>query len=110
MNVYVPLALVLTLFAQGQAVFARPALQSPSTKPGEAPPPPPGTERVLSFDWHGNRVAACAVEPGGDILIGARRVLRTQVWIADPKLVTKTSMPAGTCDPAWSPDGRRLAV
>lgn len=76
----------------------------------EAPPPPPGTERVLSFDRHGDQTAVCAENPGGPITRGSRQIAPTEVWYANPTTVRKTATGLGTCDPDWSPDGRHLVV
>jgi TolB protein len=32
------------------------------------------------------------------------------VWVVHPGAVIRTKRPLGACDPAWSPDGRQLAV
>jgi dipeptidyl aminopeptidase/acylaminoacyl peptidase len=75
-----------------------------------APPPPPGTTRVVSFDRGGGRLAVCAEEPGDPIVKGARRIPRTQVYVAEKNVISRTTIGPGACDPAWSPDGTRLAV
>jgi dipeptidyl aminopeptidase/acylaminoacyl peptidase len=83
------------------------------SQPGEvtqAPPPPPGTEKVVSYDRAGDVVAACALKSGPAVSQGGRTVPPTEVWITNGRDVWKTATGLGTCDPDWSPDGTRLLV
>lgn len=76
------------------------------------PPPelPPGTTKVLNFDRRGNQEAVCAEKAGDPIVKGGRRIPQTEVWYRNPQVIRKTALGPAVCDPAWSPDGRRLAV
>ena len=99
------------LFAASMLVGAASAgAQLPRTQTDAPPPPPPGTEKVISYDRQGSRLAVCAQEPGEPIVRGSRRIPRTQVYIADKGVISRTTIGVGACDPAWSPDGARLAV
>ena len=75
-----------------------------------APPVPPGAVRLVNFVWHERRVAICAEEPGPPIERGNRQVARTRVWVRDGNITKQLSTDLGSCDPAWSPDGTKLAV
>ena len=79
------------------------------TGPG-APPVPPGALRLINFTWHKGRVAICAEEPGPPVERGARLTPRTRVWVRDATATRQIATGAGTCDPAWAPEGDRLAV
>ena len=75
-----------------------------------APPVPPGALRLINFTWHQGRVAICAEEPGPPIERGDQLMSRTRVWVRDATATRQIATGAGTCDPAWSRDGDRLAV
>ena len=81
-----------------------------SAEDPEAPPLPAGAIRLVNFVRHGDQVAICAEEPGPPIDQGLRSVSRTQVWVHDGAHVRQVATAAGTCDPAWSPDGKQVAV
>ena len=77
----------------------------------QGPPPlPAGALRIVGYTWHKNRVAICAEEPGSPIVRGVRLIAPTRVWVADGNRTRRTATGSGTCDPAWSPTGDRLAV
>ena len=84
---------------------------APAEEPG-TPPVPPGAVRLVNFTWHKDktRVAICAEEPGPAIERGARFIPPTRVWIHDGATTLQIATDPGTCDPAWSPDGDRVAV
>lgn len=91
------------------AIGAANAADAQSTS-SQVPQPPPGTTRVLNFDRHGDKEAVCAEKAGQPILKGGHRIPLTEVWYRNPQVIRKTAIGAAVCDPAWSPDGRRLAV
>ena len=79
-------------------------------KADDAPRLPPFAGTLVNYDRNGARVAACAQLAGDPVKIGPRSVARTFVWVIDGELVRQLGSTPGTCDPAWSPDGSRLAV
>ena len=74
------------------------------------PPVPPGAIRLVNYARHGKLVAICAEEPGPAIERGGRLISRTRVWVREDSSVRQVATAPGTCDPAWSPDGARVAV
>ena len=71
---------------------------------------PSGAVRLVSHARHGSKVAICAEEAGPPIEQGARLIPRTRVWVFDGAEMRQVGTALGTCDPAWSPDGKRVAV
>ena len=71
---------------------------------------PPGAVSLVNQDKYGGRVALCAGTGAPDIRQGAKTIRSTAVWAGEPSKLHKVEAGAGACDPAWSPDGRRLAV
>jgi hypothetical protein len=71
---------------------------------------PPGTVSLVNQDRRGVRVALCAQTEGQPIKLGPRTIAATAVWAGDPADLRKLNAGAGACDPAWSPNGRFLAV
>jgi hypothetical protein len=71
---------------------------------------PDGAISLVNQDRLGSRVALCA-ETGGRVLQqGRRRVTPTAVWAGTAAHFHRLNAGPGACDPAWSPDGRLLAV
>jgi penicillin G amidase len=84
-----------------------------AARPSSEPPPvlPPFVGTLVNFDRVNGRTAVCALEPGGgELTIGARRVRRTSVWVIEEEVLRQLGATPGTCDPAWAPDGSRLAI
>lgn len=75
-----------------------------------APPVPPGALRIVNFTWHAGRAAICAEEPALATKQDEPTTRRTRVWVRDGTAIRRVATGPGTCDPAWSPEGDRLAV
>ena len=71
---------------------------------------PAGAVSLINQDRFGARVALCADTGQPDIRQGAKTIRSTAVWAGEPSHLHKVEAGPGACDPAWSPDGRRLAV
>jgi dipeptidyl aminopeptidase/acylaminoacyl peptidase len=73
---------------------------------------PPGATRIVNFVKSGARVAMCAEVSGETAASTAAEPPRPQtyVFVDDGKRISKIVVAPGGCDPAWSPDGARLAV
>ena len=56
------------------------------------------------------RTAVCAKTGDAEIRKGPRTIAPTAVWTGEGTAFRRLGAGAGACDPAWSPDGRRLAV
>ena len=81
--------------------------------PTDDPTPPSlpaGAVRLVNFARYDNRVAICAEEPGPPVEQGVRLVPHTRVWVHDGHKLRQVATAPGTCDPAWSPNGERVAV
>ena len=74
------------------------------------PAVPPGALRVVGAAWYKGRAAICAEEPGPAVEWAGRAVSRTRVWVRDGTVTRQVALGPGACDPAWSPDGDRLAL
>ncbi|MBW8868982.1 MAG: PD40 domain-containing protein [Acidobacteria bacterium] len=55
-------------------------------------------------------MAICANTGGRDIKHGPRTITPTAVWAGQRDELHKLNAGVGACDPAWSPNGRWLAV
>lgn len=71
---------------------------------------PPGAVSLVNQDRHGSKVAVCAETGEPTTQQGARKIRGTAVWIGQPANFRRVRAGLGACDPAWSPDGQRLAV
>src|SRR5439155_1303519 len=71
---------------------------------------PPGAVSLVNQDRSGNRVALCAHTGDGDITRGPRTITNTAVWVGAAQEFHKLNASVGACDPAWSPDGKRVAL
>ena len=71
---------------------------------------PPGAVSLVNQDKVGSRMALCAETGEPSIQKGSKRVRGTAVWAGEGANLHRIHAGLGACDPAWSPDGRRLAV
>jgi WD40-like Beta Propeller Repeat len=71
---------------------------------------PPGAVSLINQDRFGSKVALCAETGEPAIQQGPKRVRGTAVWAGEGANLRRVRAGLGACDPAWSPDGRRLAV
>ncbi len=77
---------------------------------GRASSLPAGATLVVEEVRSGDRLAICASTGEGPIKRGAREIAATAVWAGEGGDLRKLDAGPGACHPAWSPDGRRLAV
>ena len=73
-------------------------------------PLPAGAVAIVSEDRFGSMVAVCAETGEPDAQQGAKKIRGTAVWVGEGANLKRIDAGRGACDPAWSPDGRRLAV
>jgi dipeptidyl aminopeptidase/acylaminoacyl peptidase len=71
---------------------------------------PPGAVALVNEDRFGSQLAVCVETAETAIQQGARRIRPTEVWAGDRLNLERVQAGVGACDPAWSPDGRYLAV
>jgi hypothetical protein len=106
------LAGVLSAPGPGAAGQAAARVAAPGEqRAGQPPVLPDFVGSLVNFDDSGPHVAVCALEPGGgEQQIGARAVPNTYVWVLEGQQLRQLGTTPGSCDPAWSPSGDRLAV
>jgi penicillin amidase len=96
-------------YASGPPGAARP--EAPPVAADAPPRMPPFAGTLVNFDRRGEYTAACALDPGGgETKRGARAVPNTHVWVFHREVIRQLGAAPGSCDPAWSPNGARLAV
>jgi hypothetical protein len=71
---------------------------------------PPGAVSIVNQDRFGSQIALCADTGEPVVREGARKIRGTGVWVGRAQLFRRVQAGRGACDPAWSPDGRRLAL
>ena len=71
---------------------------------------PAGAVSLVNQDRFGSMVALCAETGEPAVQQGAKRIRSTAVWAGAATNLHRIRAGLGACDPAWSPDGRRLAV
>ena len=71
---------------------------------------PQGAVSLVNQDRFGSRVALCAETGQPNVRQGAKTIRATAVWVGEASRLQKVEAGQGACDPAWSPDGRRLVV
>ena len=77
---------------------------------GAQTPLPPGAISLINEDRYGSLVAVCADTGAPAMNQGAKKIRATAVWAGERSKLRKVQAGLAPCDPAWSPDGRRLAV
>ena len=73
-------------------------------------PLPSGARTLINEDRYGRLIALCADTGAPDMRQGPKTVRATAVWAGERSTLRRLEAGVGACDPAWSPDGRRLAV
>jgi hypothetical protein len=71
---------------------------------------PAGALTLINEDRSGSKVALCAKTDEPAVQQGGRKIPPTGVWAGEAAKLHRVRAGIGACDPAWSPDGRRLAV
>lgn len=75
-------------------------------------PVPPGAERVVAHDRWGGQLAICAEVPRQEAALmqrNGRRLPPTTIFLINGDVIRKVVTGLGGCDPAWAPDGTRIA-
>lgn len=71
---------------------------------------PEGATALVNQDRFGTQLAICAETGERAVQQGPRKIVQTGVWVGEGTKFQRLHAGLGACDPAWSPDGRRLAV
>jgi WD40-like Beta Propeller Repeat len=71
---------------------------------------PEGATTIVNQDRFGGQLAICAETGEQAVQQGARKIVQTGVWVGEAGKLQRLHAGMGACDPAWSPDGRRLAI
>ena len=73
-------------------------------------PLPSGAQTLINEDRYGRLIALCADTGDPVTRQGSKTIRATAVWAGERTTLRRLEAGVGACDPAWSPDGRRLAV
>ena len=65
---------------------------------------------LVNQDRFGSHLALCAQTGGRTVKQGPRTITPTAVWAGVASEFHKLNAGVGACDPAWSPNGKQLAV
>ena len=71
---------------------------------------PSGAVALINEDRYGSLIALCADTGEPVVQQGPRKIRGTGVWAGERSNLQRVKAGLGACDPAWSPDGRRLAL
>ena len=71
---------------------------------------PSGAVTLINEDRYGSLIALCADTGEPAVQNGAKQIRGTGVWAGERSNLQRVKAGLGACDPAWSPDGRRLAL
>lgn len=76
----------------------------------QSSPLPPGAVTLVNESHYGSLTALCADTGEPVVQHGPQKIRATAVWAGERSSLRRVQAGLGACDPAWSPDGRRLAV
>lgn len=76
----------------------------------QSSPLPPGAVTLVNESHSGSLIALCADTGEPVVQHGPKKIRATAVWAGERSSLRRVQAGLGACDPAWSPDGRRLAV
>jgi Tol biopolymer transport system component len=97
-----PASLAFFVSAAALCALVRAAAQTPSL--------PPGALSLVNEDRFGSRTAMCVATGQDSVQKGPRKIAATEVWAGEQAQLHRLNAGLGACDPAWSPDGRWIAV